>query len=366
MYYPISIGLDVHLNSISACAFNSETGEISHRKFPGKEEIKLVEWIVSLEDKAQVVYESGFCGFALKRFLDGQEIPCKIAAISKLSKPSGDKVKTDKRDAAFLARQLAVGNITEVHVPSIEREGMRDLSRALDIVRSSLTSAKLRVMQTHHRYGLRFEHEKTSTTWSLPWMSWAKSLKLPSEGAQLAYDFHMSQALKLIDEKKYLEKLIATRCDSDDIKSMIKAFMSIKGISKTVAFCLVSEIGEFSRFSKGSGFSSFLGLVPSEDSSGDTVRKGNITRTGNEHVRKSLIESAWCYARMNTAYKKPQEGVSAEIIANAHRTNRRLLERSRSLRAAKRPCVANAAVARELACAVWAIAIICERESATA
>jgi transposase len=361
MYYPISVGLDVHLNSISACAFNSETGELSERKFAGDEEAKIAEWVLSLGYNARAVYESGFCGFTLKRILDRLGVPCEIAAISKLAKPSGDKVKTDKRDAAFLARQLAVDNITRVHVPSIEREGMRDLSRALGIARSNLTAAKLRVVQTHHRYGLRFESRGVKRAWTLPWTSWATALVLPSENAQLAYDFHMSEALRLIDEKRRLEKLIAAKCESDSIKSKVDGLMSIKGISKTVAFCLVSEIGEFSRFSKGSGFSSYLGLVPSEDSSGNKVSRGSITGTGNEHVRNALIEASWCYARMKTPYKKPPEGVAANIAANAHKANRRLFSRSQALRETKRPCVANTAVAREMACAVWAIAVIVER-----
>jgi transposase len=364
MYYPISVGLDVHLNSISACAFNSQTGEIVERRFSGNEEKALAEWILSLGEKAQAVYESGFCGFTLKRILEREGVPCSIAAISKLAKPSGDKVKTDRRDAAFLARQLAVGNITNVHVPGLEREGMRDLSRALCIARSNLVSAKLRVVQSHHRYGLRFDDDGSPAAWTISWMSWAKSLRMPSEGAQLAYDFHMTEALRLSDGKKRLEKLIGTWCSDASVKHKVDAFMAIKGISQTVAFCLVSEIGEFFRFSNGSGFSSFLGLVPSENSSGDTVRKGNITRTGNEHVRKSLIESAWCYSRMKTPYKKPPEGLSPEIVACAHKANTRLLERAGVLRRTKKPCVANAAIARELACLIWAVGTLAEREAA--
>ena len=132
MYYPISIGLDVHLNSISASAFDADTGEVIQRGFDGKDQEGLIKWIKSFTGKARAVYESGFCGFALARALDAAGIPCIVAAISKLSRPAGDRVKTDKRDATFLARQLAVGNIVPVHIPSLEREGMRDLSRASD------------------------------------------------------------------------------------------------------------------------------------------------------------------------------------------------------------------------------------------
>jgi len=363
MYYPISIGLDVHLNSISASALNAETGEVTQARFGGADTEGLEKWILSFGQEAQAVYESGFCGFALKRKLDTAGIPCKIAAISKLARPAGDRVKTDKRDATFLARQLAVGNIVAVHVPDIDREGMRDLSRTLDVVRANLTAAKLRVMQTHHRYGLRYSG-KTKRAWVLGWVSWATSLKMPSIGAQYAYDFHMADALRLIDEKKRIEALIHNWCDDEAIKGKVAALTAIKGISKTAAFCLISEIGEFSRFSKGSGFSSFLGLVPSENSSGETIRRGSITRTGNEHVRKTLIESAWCFTRVKTPYKKTPDGVKPEIAVIAQKANTRLFEKRRRMGNTKKSCVVNAAIAREMACWIWAVAVAADIDMA--
>ena len=359
MYYPISIGLDVHLNSISATALDAETGEINQKRFAGADTDGLIEWILSFGQRAQAVYESGFCGFALKRVLDSAGIPCKIAAISKLARPAGDKVKTDKRDATFLARQLAVGNIVSVHVPDIDREGLRDLSRALDVVRENQVAAKLRVMQTHHRYGLRCTGQG-SKAWTISWLSWAKSLKMPSVGAQQAYDFHMAEALRLIDEKKQLETLIKEWCRDESIREKVTALTAIKGISNTAAFCLITEIGEFSRFSKGSGFSSYLGLVPSENSSGDTVRRGSITRTGNEHVRKTLIESAWCFTRVKTPHKKTPDGVRPHVSVLAHKANSRLFEKRRRMSDSKKSCVVNAAIAREMACWIWAVAVAVE------
>ena len=360
MYYPISIGLDVHLNSISATSLDAETGEIRQKRFAGADTGGLIEWILSFGQRAQAVYESGFCGFALKRILDSAGIPCKIAAISKLARPSGDKVKTDKRDATFLARQLAVGNIVSVHVPDIAREGMRDLSRALGVVRENLVAAKLRVAQTHHRYGLRYTGQGSKKAWTIGWLSWATSLKMPSVGAQQAYDFHMAEALRLIDEKKRLEVMIKKWCQDDSIKEAVTALTAVKGISHTAAFCLVTEIGEFSRFSRGSGFSSYLGLVPTENSSGDTVRRGGITRTGNEHVRKTLIESAWCFTRVKTPYKKPPDGVNSKVSGLAHKANSRLFEKRRRMSNSKKSCVVNAAIAREMACWIWAIAVTVE------
>lgn len=354
MYYRTSIGLDVHLSTISACAFIPDTAEFIEKRFAGDDVAGIVSWANTLEAPLQAVYESGFCGFTLQRALEEQGIPCKIAAISKLAKPSGDKVKTDKRDARFLATQLAVGNISCVHVPSLEREGMRDLSRALGIARDNLTAAKLRVIQTQHRYGLRYSGKEKS--WTLGWLSWAKNLTLPSKGAQMAYDYHLHQALYLADEKKELQRVVEGWCADESIKDVIQALCAIKGISKIIAFCLVVEIGNFSRFRTAGGFASYLGLVPSESSSGNTISRGGITHTGNEHVRKHLIEASWCYARIGTPYKKAPEGLSPEVRALAVKANKRLLSKRTRLKGTKHACVSNAATAREMATWIWEIA----------
>lgn len=359
MDYPIFVGLDVHLSSISAAAFCTETGEYIQKSFKGDDIEGIVKWSRSLGKQVKAVYESGFCGFHLQRALEGSGIPCAIAAISKLSKPSGDKVKTDKRDALFLARQFAVGNVICVHVPSIEREGMRDISRALGIARAELTAAKLRVMQSHNRYGLRYLGKERA--WTRKWMSWASSLCLPSAAAQRAYEHHYTRALILQGEKKALEKEISVWCEDTAIKEKVTALCAIKGISVVSAFCLVTEIGFFSRFKSASGFSAFLGLVPSESSSGMTRRLGNITRTGNEYARKALIEAAWCYSRMKTHYKTPPSGLDPRLVAQAQKANRRLFERRRHLSESKKPCVANAATAREMAGWVWTVATMVEK-----
>jgi transposase len=360
MHYPISVGLDVHLSSIAAAAYFVESGEVAERSFAGDDAQGIIEWVSSFGVRAQTVYESGFCGFTLKRKLDDAGIPCKIAAISKLAKPTGDKVKTDKRDARFLARQLACNNITAVHVPTIEREGMRDTSRALCITRSNLAAAKQRVIQSHHRYGLRYPG--TRGAWTKDWLAWAKPLKMPSKGAQIAYDCHMATALRLIDEKKELEQTIALWLEDGSVKWQADALCAIKGVSKAVAFCLIAELGDLSRFSSAAGLASYLGLTPSENSSGKSVRRGNMTRTGNEHARKALIEAAWCFSRMKTPYKAAPEGLGPEVSAHAAKANRRLLKRRQHLMATKKPCVANAATARELASWDWAISVMAGKD----
>jgi transposase len=354
MYYATSIGLDVHLSTISACAFVSDTGEFIPKTFKGDDIEGIARWAKSLTCPVQAVYESGFCGFTLQRELERYGVVCKIAAISKLAKPSGDKIKTDKRDARFLAVQLACGNVTCITVPSIEREGMRDISRALGIARDNLTASKLRVIQTHYRYGLRFSGDKRP--WTLSWLSWAKKVKLPSKAAQVAYDHHLTHAFCLIDEKASLQKEVEKYCEQECIRDLVQAFCAIKGISKTIAFALAVEIGTFSRFKTAAGFASFLGLVPSESSSGQTKSKGGITHTGNEHIRKHLIEAAWVYCRVATPYKKAPAQLPAQVRALAFKANKKIFEKRNRLKKVKHACVANAASAREMATWIWDIA----------
>jgi transposase len=354
MYYPTSIGLDVHQSSISACAFMPDSAEVVHKTFAGDDIEGIVKWANTFEGPVQAMYESGFCGFTLQRELEKRGLPCKIAAISKLAKPSGDKVKTDKRDASFLAVQLACGNVTCITIPSIEREGMRDISRSLETAKDSLTAAKLRVIQTHHRYGIRFTGKERP--WTLAWLGWAKKVKLPTDAAQMAYEYHLAHALSLQDDKESLQRLVERYCEQDSVKDIVRALCALKGISKTIAFALAVEIGNFTRFKTGGGFASFLGLVPSESSSGQVKSKGGITHTGNEHIRRYLIEASWVYSRIKTPYKKAPDGLSLEVSALACKANKKILAKRNSLKTSKHPCVANAATAREMATWIWSIA----------
>jgi transposase len=361
MHYATSIGLDVHLSTISACAFVPDTGEFDTRTFAGDDTAGIARWAKSFSGPVQAIYESGFCGFTLQRELRRQGVDCRVAAISKLARPSGDKVKTDRRDARFLAIQLACGNVTTVNVPTVEREGMRDISRALGIATDGLTAVRLRVVQTHHRCGLRFPGKERP--WTQTWMSWAKKAALPTEAAQLAYDHHLTHALYPIDEKARLERQVEAWCKDDSVRDMIRALCRIKGISKTIAFALATEIDDFTRFKTAAGFASFLGPVPSESSSGKTRRQGGITRTGNEHVRRHLIEASRVYSRIKSPHKKAADGISCEVKAIAARANRRLMDKRGALAGKKHPCVANAATARELATWIWQPAKVQEATS---
>ena len=173
MHYHTFVGLDVHKNTVSACAWNPNTQQEQQRTFP-YDPVSIAEWMLSLEGPALAVYESGFCGFSLYRSLTELGAECCICAVSKIARPKGDKVKTDKRDARFLSRQLAGGNISKVSVPDIETESLRELSRLRATLRDELTAAKHRVSQMVCRYGFRFGGEEKN--WSGKHRLWLGSL----------------------------------------------------------------------------------------------------------------------------------------------------------------------------------------------
>jgi len=364
MNYRTFVGLDVHKNSIVAYAYCPSSERGMHKRFDY--DVKaLADWLATLEGPVRTVYESGFCGFSLKRELDARGIGCVIAAISKCAKPSGNKVKTDKTDAVFLAKQLAAGAITEVRLLDIELEGMRDLSRMREQLRDSLTAAKHRVSQAVLRYGFRYMGE--GRNWSDAHRRWLSSLEMPTCYAQAVFDFGLEEVERLEHEKARVEKLIREICGQEPLKTAVEAFGLIKGISIITAFCICVETGDFLRFKGARAFAAYLGLTPSEDTSDTKVSRGPITKTGNKHVRKALIEAAWAQSRAKCPYVRMPEEAGREIVKAARAINVRLIKRRRHLVGIqkKKPCVANAAIAREMACSVFVLAQLCAQRLAS-
>jgi transposase len=227
MQYPISVGLDVHKNSIVACSIDIETGEVKRGKFD-YDVLKLAEWLSGFKKPLKCVYESGLTGFHLKRELDGLHYPCVVAAVSKLPKPKGNKVKTDKRDAEFLARQLIAGQIAEVWVPDIDMEGMRDIARAYETVTDSLKEAKQRLGAMCTRYGLRYS--KTKSLQTKTYDMWLRSQRMPSDAAQSAFDGMIAQMDLLSEEKCRLIKTIEKLCQTEHLKETVDALCMLIGI----------------------------------------------------------------------------------------------------------------------------------------
>ena len=366
MQYATAIGLDVHARSITAVALSRDTGEVLSRKFD-YDPVSLAEWILQF-DSPKAVYESGVTGFHLVRALKKRGVDCIVGAVSKMQKPAGDKrKKTDRKDAEFLARQLLAHNIVEVFVPDEETEAMRNLSRALEDLREDLTRAKHRLTHLLVRWGYVWneynDKGQRKGTWSRVHWEWIRSIELPEAAAQESLDLYISEVRHFEAQKKAIEKRIAQYAGKERWRERVEALRCLKGIDVTTAFSLVVEVGVFSRFKNARAFSSWLGLTPSEHSSGERTSRGGITKAGNSHLRKLLVEAAWHYTRATKERKRKlyDHSVPFSISNHAAQGIKRLVGRRRHFsEMRKRPVVANVATARELSCWVWALGCMCE------
>lgn len=366
MSYATAIGLDVHARSITGVALSRDTGEVVSRKF-SYDPASVAKWILSFED-AKAVYESGVTGFHLVRALRALGVDCVVGAVSKMQKPAGDKrKKNDRKDAEFLARQLLAHNIVEVYVPDEQTEAMRNISRAHEDLREDLTRAKNRLTHFLIRWGYVWDEfndkGQRKGTWTRAHWEWIRSVELHETAAQEALDLYISEVRHVEAQKKAIEKRIVQYASKERWRERVEALRCLKGIDTLTAFSLVVEVGVFSRFRSARAFSSWLGLTPSEHSSGERISLGGITKAGNSHLRKLLVEAAWHYTYADKERKRGlyDHTVPPRIANHASCGIKRLVKRRRHLSdMRKRPVVANVATARELSCWVWALGCMSE------
>jgi len=366
MNHVTSVGLDVHARSIKACALNPLTGEVSRRSF-GYSPAELAAWILSF-DAPKAVYESGVTGFHLQRELEALGVDCVIGAVSKMDKPAAEKrKKTDRRDAAFLARQLALGTLSEVHVPDPGCEAAHDISRALADARDDVTASKQRLskflLRNGHVWDETNDRGQRKKTWTRDHWRWIESIRMDEPAAQETLDYYIDRCRRAIEDKRELESKVKAHADEGRWKPTVDALSCLKGIDVVTAFALAVETDGFSRFRNASAYASWLGLVPSEHSSGEGRHRGGITKSGNKHLRKLLVEASWHYLGASRHEKRPRAGqeVAPGVRRHAAKGVRRLVDRRSSLLdSGKRSVVANCATARELACWAWAIGCMVE------
>jgi transposase len=356
MFERTSVGLDVHARSVAGCALDVQTGEIMpHRMSPDHAEI--LAWIVSLPAPVRVVYEAGPTGFGLARFLLGAGIDTLVAAPSKLQRPSGDRVKTDAKDALHLARLLKLGEITAVRIPSADQEAARDLVRVREDARGDLMRSRHRISKLLLRQGIVYSGGKA---WTGAHELWLARQHFEAPARQLTYASSLEAMHEILDRRDRLDDAITAMAYQSEYTPVVRSLECLRGISTLTAFGLAVEIGDWDRFT-GSTIGAYLGLVPSEHSSGASRSQGSITKTGNTHARRLLVEAAWHHRR---PYDHPSQLMrsrwdmaSAEARARGHAGNRRLHNRWISyLERRKRPVTANVAIARELAGWCWSLA----------
>ncbi len=356
------VGLDVHARSVVACALDDVTGELSKARLVPDNETVLA-WLQQLAGPIAVVYEAGPTGFGLARFLTGRGVRCVVAAPSKLHRPSGDRVKTDARDALLLARLLRLGEITAVTVPSLAQEAARDLVRVREDVRADLMRARHRTSKLLLRQGIVWSG---GTAWTGAHHSWLGRQHFDLPGLQAAYDTTLETVLLAQSRRDRLDKTINEMAHEVQWWPTVSRLQCLRGISTLTAFGLAVEVGHWGRFT-GSTIGAFLGLVPTEDSSGEDRRRGSITKTGNTHARRLLVEAAWHHQRPYRPSKTMRdrwELAPAAARARGHAGNQRLHDRWVGFQQRKkRPVIANVAIARELAGWCWSLATLPEATS---
>lgn len=356
------VGLDVHARSIKAVALDAMTGEVRSATF-GYDAAEVAGWVSSVDPSAKCVYESGVTGFDLQKRLASMGIDCVVGAVSKMIKPSADRRrKNDRNDAEFLARMLSVGNVVEVWVPDDECEAARDLSRALDDAREEVTRSKQMLSKFLLRHGLVFDETNARgqrrKNWTAAHWAWIKRVEFAEKADNDVLAYYVDRVRQAVEDKSRLEKLVEAESQKPRWRPRVDALRCIKGIDAATAAVLVFEAGEFSRFENARSFAAWTGLTPSEHSSGEKVARGGITKAGNKHLRRVLVEAAWHYINASPHSKDLAKGQSPDPRARRHATKgiRRLVRRredmlTRGINKNK----ANVATARELACWCWAI-----------
>lgn len=352
-----SVGLDVHARSVVATAIDTMTGEFFKDRLVPKDET-VVAWLRELPGPVAVAYEAGPTGFGLSRAVTAAGIRCVVAAPSKMQRPSGDRVKTDTRDALLLARLLRNDDLTAVRVPSISEEAARDLVRAREDVRGDLMRARHRVTKLQLRHG---ELYCGGAAWTGKHLAWLNRQRFPQPGTQAAFNADLEAVEFAMARRDRLDQAIAAMAADSEFTQITHRLGCLRGISTLTGFALAVEIGDWHRFT-GHSIGSYLGLVPSEHSTGSNRRLGAITKTGNSHVRRLLIESAWHHRptyRVGATLRARWELAPEHVRVRAHAGNLRLHRRWVSYNQRhKKFTVATTAIARELAGWCWSLAVM--------
>jgi transposase len=318
---------------------------------------KLIGWLKELKGVVRVVYEAGPCGYELYRRLRKSGIECAVAAPSLTPRKPGDRVKTNRRDAQKLATLFRAGELTLITVPDARQEAIRDLIRAREAANKDLLRARHQLSKLLLRYGHRYQQGRA---WTKRYWEWVNQIHLNEEWSRTV----VRQQILIIEQRldvvaeydRHIEKI----AQSTEYAPIVRALCVLRGVDRLTAMTIAAELGDLRRFATAPQIMAALGLVPSEYSTGDKTMRMAITKTGNAHVRRVLVEAAWHYQRFanrtGPTVRRRREGQPRELVAIAERCDARLHRRFiRFTSRGKRSTVAAVAVARELAGFIWAI-----------
>jgi transposase len=354
------IGIDTSkLTNAVAIAEGGRNGEVRYLgEFPNTEAAtrKLVVKLATKYKKLTFCYEAGPTGYGLYRLIGRLGQDCMVAAPSLIPKKPGERVKTNRRDGVSLARLLRAGELTAVWVPDERHEAMRDLSRARMAAHKDLRGKRQQLTSMMLRLGKIYPGKKT---WGPAHMNWLRAQKLEHREQRIAFEELMEGIRQESERVERLEEAICDAVPEWSLAEVVTALQAMRGIDLIAAVAVLAEIGDLSRFRNPRELMGYLGLVPSESSTGDTVKRGGITKAGNGRARRVLIESAWSYRHPPRVSRKKQAKVAAAPKAAreiAWKAQVRLCGRYRSLERKGKPrTVIATAIARELSAFIWAI-----------
>jgi transposase len=302
-------------------------------------------------------YEAGPSGYGLYRYLTGKGLPCHVVAPSLIPKKPGDRVKTDRRDAVELARRLRSGDLTAVYVPSVEDEAIRDLCRARDAARVTMKDAKLRLKAFLLRLGL---HYVGRADWNAAHRRYLAKVVCPTPAQQIVFQESVRAVDEQVDRLARIETELRDAAPRWRLNPVVQALQALRGVQFLVAITVVAELGDLTRFDNPRQLAAFVGLIPSEYSSGAARRQGGITKAGNGRARRALIEAAWAYrhpAKVSAHIQQRIDHLPTPLQDLGWKAQVRLCKRFRRLIArGQHSNVAVTAIARELIAFMWAIA----------
>ena len=355
------IGMDVHKKSISIAI--AEQGHRGPARIYGAinndlDSIdKFCRKMLSTTNRLKFVYEAGSCGYVLYRHLTDRGFECMVAAPSLIPKKSGERIKNDNRDAKKLACLHRAGELTAVYVPDCEDEAMRDLSRAREDAVIASRKAKQRLKAFLLRHQILYAGK---ASWSKAYFRWLSDIAMPHPAQQIALQEYIDAVHESMNRIDRLTDQIRQLVSGWRLAPVAAALQSVRGVSLIVAVTILAEIGDLSRFESPDQLMAYLGLVPSIYSTGGHTKRGGITKTGNKHARKALIEASWAYRmkpRVSGVLLKRQKDVPDHIRQISWKAQLRLCGRFRHMSAKGKPGqVVVTAIARELSGFLWAIA----------
>jgi transposase len=356
------VGLDVHKESIVIALADGMRGRKVRRYGSIDGSISALDRVIRKlhsrgRQRLAFVYEAGPCGYGIYRHLRAKGFDCMVVAPSKIPRAKGNRIKTDRRDAMELARLLRSGDLTPIYVPNEEDEAIRDLTRAREDAKTAQSKARQRLNAFLLRHGFRYSGKKH---WSKVHLRWISDITMDHPAQQLVLEEYIDTVRCCSERVERLTAQIREFVPHWRMAPVVDAVQALRGVSLITAATSIAELGDLSRFDHPEELMSFLGLVPSEYTSGEHVRRGRITKTGNGHVRRVLVEAAWAYrfpARISRVLLRRQVHLPRQVRETAWKAQVRLCGRFRAMAARRKPNqVIATAIARELSAFMWAIA----------